>query len=289
MLHLFDCINFNLAVPSANVRKLYPSAKTSTSLRLNVGDVDLQHENGKIQYYNVSIMKAAIGENFTEFYMALPGLAGAFDGEPESADTVKPRTCTEDGQVVLINCSSAPSYIKKTSIVATLTFSNLSYWTEYKVKASACTCLGCGPFSVAIHAKTDQHEPTCSTERINAIPGTSTTLKFTWVPLESNCTHGYFAGYRVYFGKADAFAGARNYSRDWQMYDKSDVRDVYFIETVKEEMQFKGLRKYSNYCIAISGSTVKGYGPISAAVCNFTLEDSKETYEIFLYFGLMPC
>ena len=273
-------------VPNATVGILHIISNTSESLVLAIGDVELQHENGRIVYYNVSVTKNTTGESSTEFYMASIGNLDRGSENPGSALPLVPRTCTEDGKIQLVNCSTEPSYIKKTSIVTNLTISNLSYWTEYEVKASACTCIGCGPYSVAVHAKTDYHEPTCSTEWINAIPSTSTSLNFTWVPLESNCTHGYFAGYRVYFGKADAFTGSHNYSRDWQVYDENDVKEVYFIETVNEEMQFNGLEKYSNYCVAISGSTVKGHGPISAAVCNFTLEDSKRAYKIILYFNL---
>lgn len=76
-----------------------------------------------------------------------------------------------------------------------------------------------------------------------------------------------------------------NYSRDWQIFNETNFKKQYYVETIAQEMQFSDLKKYHNYCIAISGSTVKGFGPVSAPICNLTLEDSKNdlAYPSFEY------
>ena len=265
-----------LSAPNGTIKILSVTHNTSTTLNLTVGKVELRQENGKVIYYNISLLSNLTGE--TEFRIASIDRMVIQSGNVDESMPLmiyKQRTCFNN-TFQFGRCSLRPHFINKTSYVVNVSIPNLTYWTQYEIKASACTCAGCGPFSDVTYGTTDQYQPTCSTNEITALSTSSTGLNFSWTPLEVNCTHGYATGYAVFFGSAEAFAGATNFSKDWQISTGTNVHKKHYVVTLQENIHFDGLEKFSNYCIAISGSTVKGFGPISNPVCNRTQEDSKK-------------
>ena len=226
-------------------------------------------------YYNISLLSNSSGEK--QFHIAtIYDMVHAFDmlNRTSLMRRYAKRTCSND-TFRFGRCSLSPIYINKTSVLVNTTISNLTYWTQYEIQASACTCAGCGPFSAVIYAKTDEYKPTCSTDRINAISTSPTALIFTWERLKINCTNGNLKGYKVFFGIAELFTRMTNFSTEWQLLNGTDLQGRKIVEIAKESIQFDKLEKFSNYCIAVSGATVKGYGPFSDPVCNLTKEDRK--------------
>ena len=265
-------------MPNATTEVLYTIYNTSTSLNVTVGKVELRHENGKIVYYNISLLSNLTGG--AEFHIAriddMVNISGNLNASV-SLNKYRPKKCSMDISR-LSGCSLTPILINGTSDVVNITISNLTYWTKYEIQASACTCVGCGPFSTAVYAKTDEHQPTCSTDEIKSVSTSSTSLNITWKQLQLNCTHGYLTGYRIFFGIAEAFARMTNFSEEWQVFNENDLQENYYVDTSMENILVDGLKKFSNYCVAISGGTVKGFGPASEPVCNLTLEDRKNLF-----------
>ena len=262
-------------MPNATIDVVLLKHNTSTSLSLIVGEVKLRHENGMIMYYNISLLSNSSGEK--QFHIAtIYDTVHTFDILNRTALVRRnaQRNCSSDTFHVG-RCYVSPIYINETSELVNITISNLTYWTQYEVQASACTCVGCGPFSAVIYAKTDEYQPTCSTDKIYAIATSSTALRFTWEPLKINCTNGNLKSYKVFFGSADLFSRMTNFSTEWQTLNGTYLGEGKIAKTTKESILFDTLEKYSNYCIAISGATVKGYGPVSNPVCNLTKEDCK--------------
>lgn len=261
-----------------------PSA--TTALNITVGKVDLQSENGRIVYYNISIIKNSTDQSsMMQFHMVnISDFVPTLVDETDFMFNKRARHCEGEVATRLINCSDDFIKINATSDLANTTINDLDYWTEYGIRASACTCTGCGPFSPITYARTGEHVPTCATESINVTSFTSTSVKVTWIPLRPNCTNGFVIAYRIYFGSADNFSRTLNSSFGCQNFNESNMKVQYFSHVIKEAIQFNGLEKYSNYCIAVSAGTIKGFGPFSSAVCNLTLEDRK-----FLMIFLFHC
>ena len=273
-------------MPNATTEVLYTSYNTSTSLSLTVGKLEPRHENGRIVYYNISLLSNLTGE--IEFHIARIDDMSANLNTSVSLNERRQRECSKD-IYRFAGCSLMPILIHVTSGVVNVTISNLTYWTTYEIQASACTCVGCGPFSTAVYAKTDEDRPTCSTDEITSISTSSTSLNVSWNPLELSCTHGYLTGYRVFFGIAEAFARMTNFSVDWQVFNETHPQEKYYVDISMANILVDGLRKFSNYCVAISGATVKGFGPASEPICNLTQEDRKNlflilgSYRLFIF------
>lgn len=277
MLHAFSFIAAPGVVPST----LSIISKTDTSFDLSVGELDFQQENGKIVYYNISVRAIATNGNVPKFFrLNITEIKLTFSNSSNATCEQITRTCpsslnaAEERRLAVHSCPIGFTLIRKTSTVVNHTITGLSYWTEYEIKASACTCAGCGPFNIGVH-RTDEHTPTCSTDHIDAISNSSTSLSFSWKPLLFNCTHGNFAGYRIYFGPASAFQNGFDVDENWKIFDVNLKQSNYYTESMLESFKVGGLIKYSTYCIAVMGSTAKGYGPASNSHCKRTLTDSK--------------
>ena len=237
--------------------------------------MDVENENSRILYYNISYSTNLTTENSTVFVSAfiLSYNASSLAHINDTQSNSRRGFCSSTAQFV--SCPSETSLLQTTANIVNFTVTGLQYWTSYTIRASACSCKGCGPYNESVYIRTDEHEPTCSSERISSSSMASTALNFSWVPLKSNCTHGYFAGYRLYFASASALFGNFNLSDSFPLYNAALQQSKFFIETVQTEWSVESLKKYSNYCIAISGSTVKGFGPLSHAHCATTLQDRK--------------
>ena len=260
-------------MPSAAPIRLNVTSSTANSLSIVLGGLNLTDENGKIVYYTVSVRPNStlnvVPANFTA-YINTSLISDQMD-------------CLHRQENQFMECPFRLLFINETSHVVNITAINLQYWTQYEIMASACTCSGCGPYSLPIFARTDEHEPTCSTEMIYALSPTSTSLNITWDPLRFNCTHGSFTGYRAFFGIAEAFSRTTNFSAEWQLFNGTGLQEKYYVDTKNATVEINGLRKFSNYCIAISGSTVKGYGPVSRPLCELTLQDRKMFFVIIVF------
>ena len=266
-------------MPSAAPSALSVISKTDISFDLTVGELDSQQENGKIVYYNISV-QATNGSDIKLFRANITEMKLTYTNATNATCEEITRTCprilnaTVEKPLVPHSCPSGLTIIRQTSTIVNQTITGLSYWTEYEIKASACTCEGCGPFNISVY-RTDEHTPTCSTDHIDAISNSSTSLTFSWKPLLLNCTHGNFAAYRVYFGPAADFKKGFDITKHWTLFDANLRQKRYYTESILESFNVGGLEKYSRYCIAVMGSTVKGYGPASSSHCERTLTDSK--------------
>ena len=265
-------------MPGAALSTLSVISKTDTSFDLTVGELDPQQENGKIVYYNVSV-QATDGGDIKFFRANITEMKLTWKNATNTTCEIVARTCpgslnaTTERLLAPHSCPSGLTIIRQTSTIVNQTITGLSYWTEYEIRASACTCEGCGPFNFSVH-RTDEHAPTCSSDHIDAISNSSTSLTFSWKPLLLNCTHGNFAAYRIYFGTAVDFKNGFDITKHWNLFDSNLRQRMYYTETIS------GLEKYSRYCIAVMGSTVKGYGPASNSHCERTLTDSKLIFYI---------
>ncbi|XP_065064502.1 uncharacterized protein LOC135690773 [Rhopilema esculentum] len=273
------CLKMPEGAPSLGIDTLAVYSNTSSTLGLTLGGMDIKGENGRILYYNISYMANLASEVLRESSAAW--ISDLIFPDTSSAAQVN-ATCNKmqrrifSSTAQFLSCRNETSFLQPTANIINFTVTGLQYWTYYTIRASACSYKGCGPYNDSVYIRTDEHKPTCSSERISSSSMASTALNFSWVPLRSNCTHGYFAGYRLYFANASALSELFNLSNSFPLYNATLQQSKFFIETVQAKWSVEGLKKYTNYCIAISGSTVKGFGPLSHAHCATTLQDRPE-------------
>eukprot|EP00795_Rhopilema_esculentum_P001382 gene1382-15786_t len=270
------CLKMDEGVPNAGIKTLDGYSNTSSTLHLILGGMDIENENARILYYNISYSTSLTTEISTVFASAFMPFYNASSLAPinDTQSNSRGGFCSSSAQ--FLSCRNETSFLQPTANIINFTVTGLQYWTYYTIRASACSCKGCGPYNDSVYIRTDEHKPTCSSERISSSSMASTALNFSWAPLRSNCTHGYFAGYRLYFANASALSELFNLSNSFPLYNATLQQSKFFIETVQAKWSVEGLKKYTNYCIAISGSTVKGFGPLSHAHCATTLQDRPE-------------
>lgn len=235
-------------------------------------------ENGLIVYYNISYAANSTNGLATKYYRANITAFQVNKTALNSACNRVPRQCKLRYTNASYGCTNAAETIKGSPIIVFFTgftLSNLSYWTEYDIRASACTCSGCGVFSAAVRVCTDEHEPTCSPNQVRVIHRTSTLLEFEWQPPLENCTNGYLTNYRVYIGVNANISNTIYRSINWLEYDRKKANHTYFRDTVNASSIFEGLEKNAEYCIVVAAVTSKGMGPATIPYCNSTLEDSE--------------
>ncbi len=176
-------------------------------------------------------------------------------------------------------CPNNSRTINTTSFVVTATVPNLTYWTEYELEVSGCTCKGCSVFSPPITARTDEHTPTCSPTKLESRSRTSVSLHLFWSQPPVSCMHGVLTRYRVYFGPKQDFTNRLGRLKDWRPLAEGERSDYYYSDLKALYSFFPNLKKYSEYCCVVAAATSKGFGPVSSPLCVSTLEDSKFNLE----------
>ena len=245
----------------------------------------LYDENGIIRYYNISIeefhtYEEVVAEPTSRFFHI-----AYLEGTNYDAFLVTQKNSTN----VAVKCNT--NFVEshsKTSQNIKVTIRNLRYYTRYRISAAACTLVGCGTWKTTDSLiRTNEFYPTCSPANVSVHIETSTSLAVYWNHLKISCTHGILTQYRFRFGEAGYFTVSNpEEMAAWPFYNETIYQEkVHFFVTTATisslthstslVFRFQALKKFTNYCFQVSGSTAVGLGPYSNLTCGRTLQDCK--------------
>uniref|UniRef100_A0A8C2ZAC1 DS cell adhesion molecule like 1 n=1 Tax=Cyclopterus lumpus TaxID=8103 RepID=A0A8C2ZAC1_CYCLU len=148
--------------------------------------------------------------------------------------------------------------MKATGDSEVYTLDNLKKFAQYGVVVQAFNRAGTGPSSSEINATTLEDVPSQPPQNIRAISVTSDEAVITWAEPPRMTLHGVLKGYRVVF---------------WTVFPDGEWGEMQNITTTKEQVELRGLEKFTNYSIQILAYTQAGDGVRSKVLYIQTRED----------------
>ena len=248
---------FSILVPRGSPLIFHGHNSSSSSINLTVGGLPVVEENGIIQYYNISFKPLGRRGRLQHFVIKIQRNNASFSSNDSVLGNIKKISAKP-----ILNCSHGKVMVHPTSDIVSANLTNLDYYTEYYLKASACTVAGCGPFSNAINITTDEHWPSCSPRNLTLTAMTPTSLNITWIQPNTYCLFGRITKYKllVYFASDNG---------NLTLLPPNKRKDL------ERQSIVTGLRKFGNYCATVTALTSKGRGPYCDIKCGYTAEDSK--------------
>uniref|UniRef100_A0A673B0U6 Down syndrome cell adhesion molecule like 1 n=1 Tax=Sphaeramia orbicularis TaxID=375764 RepID=A0A673B0U6_9TELE len=125
------------------------------------------------------------------------------------------------------------------------TLDNLKKFAQYGVVVQAFNRAGTGPSSSEINATTLEDVPSQPPQNVRAISVTSDEAVITWAEPPRMTLHGVLKGYRVVF---------------WAVFPDGEWGEMQNITTTKEQVELRGLEKFTNYSIQVLAYTQAGDG-----------------------------
>ncbi|KAG7238737.1 hypothetical protein INR49_031253, partial [Caranx melampygus] len=148
--------------------------------------------------------------------------------------------------------------MKATGDSEVYTLDNLKKFAQYGVVVQAFNRAGTGPSSSEINATTLEDVPSQPPQNIRAISVTSDEAVITWAEPPRMTLHGVLKGYRVVF---------------WAVFPDGEWGEMQNITTTKEQVELRGLEKFTNYSIQVLAYTQAGDGVRSNVLYIQTRED----------------
>ena len=272
------------SVPTAAPYYVEYWAKNASAIFIEISPIyNLYDENGVISHYRISL------EEFNSYEAAPTSPTSQFfhSAYLERSSPVSFLKTRGNFTNVAVKCSSSfREVLGKTSQQMQVTIANLRYYTRYRVRASACTVVGCGPWSVSYGLiRTEEFHPTCPPANVHIEVKSSTSLEINWNHLEKSCTHGILTQYQLLVGEAGSFTHPTGMAA-WPIFDESTYHERFRVVLLKDDISYfgssaflkkelHGLKKFFTYCVQINGFTVVGGGPKSKPTCGRTLQDCK--------------
>ncbi|KAM7413084.1 hypothetical protein PAMA_020458 [Pampus argenteus] len=148
--------------------------------------------------------------------------------------------------------------MKATGDSEVYTLDNLKKFAQYGVVVQAFNRAGTGPSSSEINATTLEDVPSQPPQNVRAISVTSDEAVITWAEPPRMTLHGVLKGYRVVF---------------WAVFPDGEWGEMQNITTTKEQVELRGLEKFTNYSIQVLAYTQAGDGVRSNVLYIQTRED----------------
>uniref|UniRef100_A0A8D3D3Y5 Down syndrome cell adhesion molecule like 1 n=1 Tax=Scophthalmus maximus TaxID=52904 RepID=A0A8D3D3Y5_SCOMX len=148
--------------------------------------------------------------------------------------------------------------MKATGDSEVYTLDNLKKFAQYGVVVQAFNRAGTGPSSSEINATTLEDVPSQPPQNVRAISVTSDEAVITWAEPPRMTLHGVLKGYRVVF---------------WAVFPDGEWGEMQNITTTREQVELRGLEKFTNYSIQVLAYTQAGDGVRSNVLYIQTRED----------------
>uniref|UniRef100_A0A8C6NXZ2 DS cell adhesion molecule like 1 n=1 Tax=Nothobranchius furzeri TaxID=105023 RepID=A0A8C6NXZ2_NOTFU len=148
--------------------------------------------------------------------------------------------------------------MKATGDSEVYTLDNLKKFAQYGVVVQAFNRAGTGPSSTEINATTLEDVPSEPPQNVRAISVTSDEAVITWAEPPRMTLHGVLKGYRVVF---------------WSLFPDGEWGEMQNITTTREQVELRGLDKFTNYSVQALAYTQAGDGVRSNVLYIQTRED----------------
>uniref|UniRef100_A0A673VVY0 DS cell adhesion molecule like 1 n=1 Tax=Salmo trutta TaxID=8032 RepID=A0A673VVY0_SALTR len=148
--------------------------------------------------------------------------------------------------------------MKATGDSEVYTLDNLKKFAQYGVVVQAFNRAGTGPSSSEINATTLEDVPSQPPQNVRAISVTSDEAVITWAEPPRLTLHGVLKGYRVVF---------------WSLFPDGEWGEMQNITTSREQVELRGLEKFTNYSVQVLAYTQAGDGVRSNVLYIQTRED----------------
>uniref|UniRef100_A0A8C7WZS5 Down syndrome cell adhesion molecule like 1 n=1 Tax=Oryzias sinensis TaxID=183150 RepID=A0A8C7WZS5_9TELE len=148
--------------------------------------------------------------------------------------------------------------MKATGDSEVYTLDNLKKFAQYGVVVQAFNRAGTGPSSTEINATTLEDVPSEPPQNVRAISVTSDEAVITWSEPPRLTLHGVLKGYRVVF---------------WSLFPDGEWGEMQNITTTREQVELRGLEKFTNYSVQVLAYTQAGDGVRSNVLYIQTRED----------------
>uniref|UniRef100_A0A7N6FES8 DS cell adhesion molecule like 1 n=1 Tax=Anabas testudineus TaxID=64144 RepID=A0A7N6FES8_ANATE len=148
--------------------------------------------------------------------------------------------------------------MKATGDSEVYTLDNLKKFAQYGVVVQAFNRAGTGPSSTEINATTLEDVPSEPPQNVRAISVTSDEAVITWAEPPRLTLHGVLKGYRVVF---------------WSLFPDGEWGEMQNITTTREQVELRGLEKFTNYSVQVLAYTQAGDGVRSNVLYIQTRED----------------
>ncbi|XP_029547329.1 Down syndrome cell adhesion molecule-like protein 1 homolog isoform X6 [Salmo trutta] len=161
--------------------------------------------------------------------------------------------------------------MKATGDSEVYTLDNLKKFAQYGVVVQAFNRAGTGPSSTEINATTLEDVPSQPPQNVRAISVTSDEAVITWAEPPRLTLHGVLKGYRVVFWSLFPDGGgccggqAQGPMQKWG--------EMQNITTTREQVELRGLEKFTNYSVQVLAYTQAGDGVRSNVLYIQTRED----------------
>ncbi|XP_029107389.1 Down syndrome cell adhesion molecule-like protein 1 homolog isoform X2 [Scleropages formosus] len=148
--------------------------------------------------------------------------------------------------------------MKATGDSEVYTLDNLKKFAQYGVVVQAFNRAGTGPSSSEINATTLEDVPSQPPQNVRAISVTSDEAVITWSEPPRMTLNGVLKGYRVVY---------------WSLFPDGEWGEMQNITTTREQVELKGLEKFTNYSVQVLAYTQAGDGVRSNVLYIETRED----------------
>ncbi|XP_048837353.1 Down syndrome cell adhesion molecule-like protein 1 homolog isoform X1 [Brienomyrus brachyistius] len=148
--------------------------------------------------------------------------------------------------------------MKATGDSEVYTLDNLKKFAQYGVVVQAFNRAGTGPSSSEINATTLEDVPSQPPQNVRAVTVTSDEAVITWSEPPRMTLNGVLKGYRVVF---------------WSIFPDGEWGEMQNITTTREQVELRGLEKFTNYSVQVLAYTQAGDGVRSNVLYIQTRED----------------
>ncbi|MEQ2245461.1 Down syndrome cell adhesion molecule-like protein 1, partial [Ilyodon furcidens] len=161
--------------------------------------------------------------------------------------------------------------MKATGDSEVYTLDNLKKFAQYGVVVQAFNRAGTGPSSTEINATTLEDVPSEPPQNVRAISVTSDEAVITWSEPPRMTLHGVLKGYRVVFWSLfHDGGGCCGVRAQWPMQKWGEMQNI---TTTREQVELRGLEKFTNYSVQVLAYTQAGDGVRSNVLYIQTRED----------------
>ncbi|XP_034745933.1 Down syndrome cell adhesion molecule-like protein 1 homolog isoform X1 [Etheostoma cragini] len=161
--------------------------------------------------------------------------------------------------------------MKATGDSEVYTLDNLKKYAQYGVVVQAFNRAGTGPSSTEINATTLEDVPSEPPQNVRAISVTSDEAVITWSEPPRLTLHGVLKGYRVVFWSLfPDGGGCCGGQAQWPMQKWGEMQNI---TTTREQVELRGLEKFTNYSVQVLAYTQAGDGVRSNVLYIQTRED----------------
>uniref|UniRef100_A0A1A8CVF4 Down syndrome cell adhesion molecule like 1 n=1 Tax=Nothobranchius kadleci TaxID=1051664 RepID=A0A1A8CVF4_NOTKA len=161
--------------------------------------------------------------------------------------------------------------MKATGDSEVYTLDNLKKFAQYGVVVQAFNRAGTGPSSTEINATTLEDVPSEPPQNVRAISVTSDEAVITWAEPPRMTLHGVLKGYRVVFWSLfPDGGGCCGGQAQWPMQKWGEMQNI---TTTREQVELRGLDKFTNYSVQALAYTQAGDGVRSNVLYIQTRED----------------